>query len=54
VKPDGSYKLYNSIEKEKDLIKEEIKALLGGKPVEWKLEAPAKADTAKPAAPATK
>ena len=54
VNPDGSYKLYGSIEREKDQIKEDIKALLGGKPVEWKLEAPAKADTTKPAAPATK
>jgi len=52
VNPDGSYKLYGSIEREKDQIKEDIRALLGGKPVEWKLEAPAKADTAKPAAPA--
>ena len=54
VNPDGSYKLYGSIEREKDQIKEDIRALLGGKNVEWKLEAPAKADSAKPAAPVTK
>ena len=54
MNPDGSYKLYGSIEREKAQIKEDIKALLGGKPVEWKLETPAKADTTKPAAPAVK
>lgn len=41
VNPDGTYKLYGSIEKEKDQIKEDIKALLGGKNVEWKIEPPA-------------
>jgi thiol-disulfide isomerase/thioredoxin len=50
VNPDGSYKLYGSIEREKDQIKEDIKALLGGKNVEWKIEPPAA--PAAPAAPA--
>lgn len=50
VNPDGSYKLYGAFEKEKEQLKEEIKALLGGKNVEWKIEVPA--DTAKAAAPA--
>lgn len=54
VNPDGTYKLYGSIEREKDQIKEDIRALLGGKNVEWKIEVPASADTTKPAAPAAK
>lgn len=51
VNPDGTYKLYGAFEREKDQLKEEIKALLGGKNVEWKIEVPA-ADSAKAAAPA--
>lgn len=50
VNPDGSYKLYGSLGSEKDQLKAEIKALLGGKNVEWKIEVPA-ADSAKTDAP---
>lgn len=51
VNPDGSYKLYGAFEKEKDQLKEDIKALLGGKNVVWDVPVPA-ADTTKAAAPA--
>ena len=46
VNPDGSYKLYAAFEREKEDLKKEIEELLNGKPVEWKVEAPA-VDTAK-------
>lgn len=45
VNPDGSYRLYTSIEKDKNELKADISALLGGKNVEWKIAAPA-ADSA--------
>ena len=51
VNPDGSYKLYAAFEREKEDLKKEIAELLNGKPVEWKVEAPA-VDTAKTDAPA--
>lgn len=53
VNPDGTYKLYGSFESEKETLKTEIEALLKGKNVEWKPEAPASEDAA-PAAPAAK
>ena len=52
VNPDGSYKLYAAFEREKEDLKKEIAELLAGKPVEWKVEAPA-VDTAKVEAPAS-
>lgn len=54
VNPDGTYKLYAAFEKEKEDLKKDIEALLGGKNVEWKPEPPkpAVADSAKAAAPA--
>lgn len=52
VNPDGSYKLYAAFEREKEDLKKEIAELLNGKPVEWKVEAPA-VDTAKVDAPAS-
>ena len=56
VNPDGSYKLYAAFEREKEDLKKEIAELLNGKPVEWKVEAPAvdtaKVDTAAEAKPA--
>ena len=52
VNPDGSYKLYAAFEREKEDLKKEIAELLNGKPVEWKVEAPA-VDTAKVEAPAS-
>ncbi len=51
VNPDGSYKLYASFEREKEDLKKEIAELLNGKPVEWKVEAPA-VDSAKVDTPA--
>ena len=51
VNPDGSYKLYAAFEREKEDLKKEIAELLNGKPVEWKVEAPA-VDTAAAAQPA--
>lgn len=51
VNPDGSYKLYAAFEREKEDLKKEIAELLNGKPVEWKVEAPA-VDTAKVDTPA--
>ncbi|MBR2198183.1 MAG: redoxin domain-containing protein [Fibrobacter sp.] len=51
VNPDGSYKLYAAFEREKEDLKKEIAELLAGKPVEWKVEAPA-VDTAKVDTPA--
>lgn len=51
VNPDGSYKLYAAFEREKEDLKKEIAELLAGKPVEWKVEAPA-VDSAKVDAPA--
>ena len=50
VNPDGSYKLYAAFEREKEDLKKEIAELLNGKPVEWKVEAPA-VDTVKTDAP---
>jgi thiol-disulfide isomerase/thioredoxin len=49
VNPDGSYKLYAAFEREKEDLKKEIAELLAGKPVEWKVEAPAVDTTAAPA-----
>lgn len=46
VNPDGTYKLYTSIEKDKEEIKSDITALLGGKNVVWNLPAPAVDSTA--------
>ena len=51
MNPDGSYKLYAAFEREKEDLKKEIAELLNGKPVEWKVEAPA-VDTAKTDTPA--
>lgn len=61
VNPDGSYKQYAAFERDKEDLKKDIAALLNGKNVEWKIEAPkpaeetvnaAPAPAAKPAAPA--
>lgn len=53
VNPDGTYKLYAAFEKEKEDLKKDIEALLGGKNVVWVIEDPkAAADSAKAAAPA--
>lgn len=56
VNPDGTYKLYGSFEAEKDLMKQEIDALLKGTPVDWNPEAPKieepAAEAPAPAAPA--
>ena len=40
VNPDGTYKLYASFEAQKDTLKTEIEALLGGKNVLWNPEPP--------------
>ncbi len=53
VNPDGTYKLYAAFEKEKEDLKKDIEALLGGKNVVWVIEDPkAAADSVKAAAPA--
>ena len=52
VNPDASYKEYVAFESEKETLKEEIAALMDGKPVVWNIEPPKPAvvDTLKPAA----
>ena len=54
VNPDASYKEYVAFESEKETLKQEIAALMEGKPVEWNPEPPKPAvvDTLKPAAAA--
>lgn len=54
VNPDASYKEYVAFESEKDTLKQEIAALMEGKPVVWNIEPPKPAvvDTLKPAAAA--
>ena len=51
VNPDGTYKLYGSFEAEKDMLKQDIAALLNGTPVVWNPEPP-KVEEAPAAAPA--
>ena len=52
VNPDASYKEYVAFESEKETLKQEIAALMEGKPVVWNVEPPKPAvvDTLKPAA----
>ena len=54
VNPDASYKEYVAFENEKETLKQEIAALMEGKPVVWNPEPPKPAvvDTLKPAAAA--
>ena len=54
VNPDASYKEYVAFESEKETLKQEIAALMEGKPVVWNPEPPKPAvvDTLKPAAAA--
>lgn len=50
VNPDGSYNLYKNFGNQKDELKADIAALLGGKNVEHKIDLPAPAEAPAPAA----